>query len=79
MHAIRAIRPKPGKMPAFALWKEWSAQMRATPGEAQRNKTHFSGFVGCQGIVCSSPRGVRDLVMDLGRSTSASKTMLAAC
>lgn len=54
--------------------------MTAALGEAQCDNTHFSGFVGCQGIVCSSPRGARaGQHEDLGCLTSVSKTILAAC
>lgn len=83
MYEISAIRSKPGKWHAFALCQEWSTQMTAMLGEAWCNKMHFCEFVGCQSIVCSSPRGVRDgqhrdRVTDLGYFTSASKTMLLA-
>lgn len=59
MHEIKWLRPKPGKMHASAVRKESSTQMTAALGEAWCNKMHFSESVGCQGIVCASPRGVR--------------------
>lgn len=89
LHEIKWLRPKPGKTHASAVRKEWSTQMTAALGEAWWNKTHFSEAVGCQGIVCASPRGVRGgqhgSVSSLSHAngfehfTSNAKPMFAAC
>lgn len=65
----------------FLFVKSGLPQISATLGEVWCNKMNFSGFVDCQGIVCSNLRDVRDgqhrdLVLDLGCVTPAFETML---